>query len=161
MIGSYGDTLLNWLNTYTFPTEAKFKDKSFADMTAKMFFRQILSQGTTTANVFATTFATSVDAFFEESERYNTRMISGKVLQDRNLPDSLKDESAEESILLSEQLLKNGTTAAVSSTLSFPASPPLPLPNSSSSPENSISATLTRACICTRISTRYRAKSTG
>lgn len=106
MIGSFGETLLDWLNTYTFPTESKFKDKAFADEVAQEFFRQILSQGTTTANVFSTTFATSVDAFFEESERYDTRMISGKVLQDRNLPDSLKDPSAEESIVLSEELLK-------------------------------------------------------
>lgn len=106
MIGSFGDTLLEWLNDYTFPTEAKFKDKAFADEVAKVFFKQILQQGTTTANVFSTTFATSVDAFFEESERYNTRMITGKVLQDRNLPDTLKDTSAEESIIVAEQLLK-------------------------------------------------------
>lgn len=106
MIGSFGDTLLQWLNEYTFPTEAKYKDKVFADEVAKMFFKQILQQGTTTANVFSTTFATSVDAFFEESERYNTRMITGKVFQDRNLPDSLKDESAEESVEIAESLLK-------------------------------------------------------
>ncbi len=106
MIGSFGDTLLQWLNQYTFPTEAKFKDKKFADDVAKVFFRQVLEQGTTTANVFSTAFAESVDAFFEESERYNTRMISGKVLMDRNVPDAVKDESAEESILVSEQLLK-------------------------------------------------------
>ena len=105
MVGSYGDTLLNWLNSYTFPTEAKFSDRRFADEVAKMFFRHILSQGTTTANIFATTFGPSVDAIFEESERYNTRIISGKVLQDRNLPDNLKDKSAEESILISEKLL--------------------------------------------------------
>ncbi len=106
MIGSSGGTLLQWLNRYTFPTEVKFKDKKFADEVAREFFQQLLEQGTTTANVFSTTFATSVDAFFEESERYDTRMISGKVLQDRNLPDSLKDESAEESIIVAEQLLK-------------------------------------------------------
>lgn len=106
MIGSYGDTLLEWLNRYTFPTESKFADKAFAEEVARIFFRQILSQGTTTANVFSTTFAASVDAFFEESERYNTRMISGKVLQNRNLPSSLKDSSAEESVRLSEALLK-------------------------------------------------------
>ena len=106
MIGSFGDTLLNWLNQYTFPTEAKFKDKKFADEVAKIFFRQLLEQGTTTANVFSTAFAESVDAFFEESERYNTRMISGKVLMDRNVPDAVKDESPEESILVSERLLK-------------------------------------------------------
>ena len=106
MIGSFGDTLLEWLNEYTFPTESKFKDKAFADNVAHIFFRQLLEQGTTTANVFATTFETSVDAFFEESERYNTRMISGKVLQDRNLPDSLKDPDTEESIVIAEKLLK-------------------------------------------------------
>lgn len=106
MIGSFGDTLLNWLDRYAFPTEAKFRDKAFADEVAHEFMKQLLEQGTTTANVFSTTFATSVDALFEESERYDTRMITGKVLQDRNLPDSLKDESAEESILESERLLK-------------------------------------------------------
>lgn len=106
MIGSFGDTLLQWLNEYTFPTEAKYKEKVFADEVAKMFFKQVLQQGTTTANVFSTTFATSVDAFFEESERYNTRMITGKVFQDRNLPDYLKDESAEESASIAESLLK-------------------------------------------------------
>lgn len=106
MIGSFGDTLLQWLNEYTFPTEIKYKNKDFADMVAKMFFRQVLQQGTTTANVFSTTFATSVDAFFEESQRYNTRMITGKVLQDRNLPDELKDPDTEESIAISEQLIK-------------------------------------------------------
>lgn len=106
MLGSFGRTLLEWLNQYTFPTESKFKNKRFADEVARIFFRQLLEQGTTTANVFSTTFAESVDAFFEESERYNTRMITGKVLQDRNLPDYLKDISAEESVRVSETLLK-------------------------------------------------------
>lgn len=106
MIGSFGDTLLEWLNRYTFPTESKFKDKAFADEVAREFFRQILEQGTTTANVFSTTFAESVDALFEESERYDARTITGKVLQDRNLPDSLKDPDTKESIIIAEELLK-------------------------------------------------------
>lgn len=106
MIGSYGDTLLRWLNQYTFPMESRFFDKDFAEEVAREFMKQLLAQGTTTANVFSTTFAESVDAIFEESERYNTRMITGKVLQDRNLPDSLRDSSAEESVALSEELLK-------------------------------------------------------
>lgn len=105
MIGSYGDTLLHWLNQYTFPTEARFYDKEYADTAAKMALRQMLSHGTTTANVFSTTFATSVDAFFEESERFGTRMITGKVLQDRNLPDNLRDRSTEESIEISRRLM--------------------------------------------------------
>lgn len=106
MIGSYGDSLLSWLNQYTFPTESKFDKKDFADEVARMFFHEILRQGTTTANVFSTTFATSVDAVFEESERYNARTITGKVLQDRNLPDSLRDHDTEESVVLAEELLR-------------------------------------------------------
>lgn len=106
MIGSPGDTLLNWLNRYTFPTESRFRDKSFADETARIFFRQLLMNGTTTANIFATTFGESVDAIFEEAERYNALTICGKVLQDRNLPDNLKDKSAEHSIEESERLLE-------------------------------------------------------
>ncbi|MBJ2185806.1 guanine deaminase [Paramuribaculum intestinale] len=105
MIGSYGETLLDWLERYAYPTESRMADKQSADETAREFFRQTLSQGTTTANVFATTYATSVNAFFEESERYNTRMICGKVLQDRNLPEALKDPSAEESIAVAGELL--------------------------------------------------------
>ncbi len=105
MIGSFGDTLLKWLNQYTFPTEARFRSKEFADSVARLFFTQILRQGTTTANVFSTTFASSVDALFEESERYNTRIITGKVLQDRNLPESLRDHSAEGSISIASELL--------------------------------------------------------
>lgn len=106
MIGSFGDTLLKWLNQYTFPTEIRFSDKSFAESVASQFFTQILSQGTTTANVFSTTYQSSVDALFEESERYNTRVITGKVLQDRNLPDALRDKSAEQSVQLASDLLE-------------------------------------------------------
>ncbi len=106
MIGSFGDTLLQWLNQYTFPTEARFRSKEFAESVAKLFMCQILKQGTTTANVFSTTFASSVNALFEESERYNTCLITGKVLQDRNLPESLRDTSAEGSVAIASELLE-------------------------------------------------------
>jgi len=105
MIGSYGDTLLKWLNQYVFPVEARYRDKEYAREVAEMFFRQMLSHGTTTANVFATTFAESVDALFEVSERYNARTITGKVLQDRNLPEALRDSDAERSVEVAEELL--------------------------------------------------------
>ena len=105
MVGSYGDTLLQWLNKYTFPTEMKFSDKGFADEVADIFLKQLLRQGTTTANVFATTYPASVDAFFEASQRFGTRMICGKVLMDRNVPEGLRDRDAAESVALSEELL--------------------------------------------------------
>jgi guanine deaminase len=46
-----------------------------------------------------------VDAFFTESERFNTRMVAGKVLMDRNAPDNLRD-TAQRSYDESEALIK-------------------------------------------------------
>ena len=156
MIGSFGDTLLNWLNQYTFPTESKFKDKKFADEVAREFFKQLLEQGTTTANVFATTFETSVDAFFEESERYDTRMISGKVLQDRNLPDSLKDPDTDQSIVIAEKLLKKWHHRGRQLYAILP-----PHRDSYNSPASYTNATSTRVCICIPISMKFRVRLTG
>ena len=91
MIGAYGEQLLAWLSKYTFVTEAQFVDKAHADAIAKLFFRELLRCGTTTAAVYCTVHPQSVDAFFEESERYGTLMVAGKVLMDRNAPDKLLD----------------------------------------------------------------------
>lgn len=91
MIAAFGEQLLDWLNQYTFPTEAKFKDPEFARMVAKVFLKETLKAGTTTSVVYGTVFPQSVDEFFKESERLNTRMIAGKVMMDRNAPDEILD----------------------------------------------------------------------
>ena len=91
IIGSYGEQLLEWLDTYTFPTEAQFGDKDFALPRAQFFLDQLLQNGTTTALVFGTVHPESVDAFFERAEKMNLRMICGKVMMDRNAPDNLTD----------------------------------------------------------------------
>ncbi len=91
MIGSYGEQLLDWLNTYTFPCERQFADKDHADKVAKLFIQELLRNGTTTALVFGSVHPESVNAFFEEAERLDLRMIAGKVMMDRNAPDYLTD----------------------------------------------------------------------
>lgn len=91
MIASYGEQLLAWLEKYTFPAELQFADRAHAERVAKLFFREILGAGTTTAMVYCTVHPGSVEAFFSESERFNTRMIAGKVLMDRNAPAALLD----------------------------------------------------------------------
>ena len=91
MIAAFGEQLLDWLNQYTFPTEAKFKDRKFAKEVAQIFLRETLKAGTTTSVVYGTVFPQSVDEFFKESERLNTRMIAGKVLMDRNAPEEILD----------------------------------------------------------------------
>ena len=82
IIGAYGKQLIDWLNKYTFVAEQNFRDKSHATKAAKVFLRECLRVGTTTAATFCTVHPDSVDAFFEISEQLNMRNIAGKVLMD-------------------------------------------------------------------------------
>lgn len=91
MIAAYGEQLLQWLETYTFPTERQFADKAHAREVAEFFLDELLRNGTTTALVFGTVHPESVDAFFEAAEDRNLRMIAGKVLMDRHCPSYLQD----------------------------------------------------------------------
>jgi len=111
MIAAYGEQLLSWLNKYTFPVEGKFKNKDYAQKIASIFLDELIKNGTTTALVFAAVFPESVDAFFEEASRRNMRMISGKVMMDRNAPSFLVDtpeSSYQESKRLIQKWHKNG-----------------------------------------------------
>ncbi len=89
MIAAFGEQLLDWLNNYTFVTEANFGDAKIADDTSKFFLNQLLANGTTSALVFSTSHPQSVESFFNESCRLNTRMITGNVLMDQNAPEHL------------------------------------------------------------------------
>ncbi|MGH6895103.1 MAG: guanine deaminase [Geminicoccaceae bacterium] len=91
VIASYGAQLLEWLNKYTFVEEQKFGDPAHAGRIARFFLDELLRNGTTTAVVYCTVHPESVEAFFAESERRNTRMVAGKVLMDRNAPAPLTD----------------------------------------------------------------------
>ena len=91
MVGAYGEQLLEWLNTYTFPTELQFKDKAYADKIAQFFVQELLKNGTTTALVFCSVHAESVDALFEAAEQHHMRLIAGKVMMDRHAPEDLCD----------------------------------------------------------------------
>ena len=95
MVAAYGEQLLEWLNTYTFPTERKYKNFAYARKQAKFFLDQLVRNGTTTALVFAAVFPESVDALFTEASKREMRLIGGKVMMDRNAPDYLLDTAAD------------------------------------------------------------------
>lgn len=94
VIASHGARLLDWLDGYTYPAELRFGDADHAQRVAALFLDTLLANGTTTALVFATVHPQSVDAFFIEAQVRNLRMISGKVLMDRNAPEGLLDTAA-------------------------------------------------------------------
>ena len=91
IIGAYGAQLLDWLETYTYPVEAAFGDPAYARDTAHFFIRELLRNGATSALVFATSHADSVDAIFEAALEKNMRLYSGKVLMDCNADKALCD----------------------------------------------------------------------
>jgi len=91
VIASWGAKLLDWLNTYTFPEEAKYCDSAHANAMAIRFHDELLRHGTTTAVAYCSVHPQSVDAYFAEAERRGMRMIGGKVLMDRNAPDRVLD----------------------------------------------------------------------
>ena len=91
IIGAYGKQLIDWLNRYTFPAEQQFADIDHARNVSRLFLDECLRVGTTTAMVYGTVHAHSVDVFFEEAARRGLRMIAGKVMMDRNAPEALLD----------------------------------------------------------------------
>ena len=91
IIGAQGHQLLEWLTDYSYVAEQSFADAAVARDTARVFCDELLRNGTTTAMVFCSVHAGSVDALFAEAERRNLRVIAGKVLMDRNAPPALTD----------------------------------------------------------------------
>lgn len=91
MIASWGKRLIDWLNTYTFPEEAKFGDLSYASEIAGRTLDLALAHGTTTLTSFCTVHPTSVDAFFTAAAARHMAVIGGKTCMDRNAPENLRD----------------------------------------------------------------------
>ncbi len=93
MIAAYGEQLLEWLEKYTFPTEAKFQNPDHARQIAAFCLDELLRNGTTTAVILPTIFPESVQILFEEAERRRMRVIAGQVLMSRNAPSYLVNDA--------------------------------------------------------------------
>lgn len=92
VIASWGTQLLDWLQTYTFPAEARLADGAEAARCASGFLDALLAHGTTAAAVFATVHAGSADALFDAARARGMRVLTGKVLMDRHAPPDLRDD---------------------------------------------------------------------
>jgi guanine deaminase len=91
IIASPAPGLLPWLETYTFPEEQCFADGVWAAQVASFFLDTLLSHGTTTAMVWSTVHQVSAEALFQAAAHRDMRLITGKVLMDRNCPPALRD----------------------------------------------------------------------
>ena len=105
VIGAPAEGLLPWLENYTFPHEARFRDPVYARGVADFFFDELQRHGVTTALTFSTSHPASVDAAFDAARERGLRFITGKVLQDRHSPDGVRDET-EQSLVDTEALIQ-------------------------------------------------------
>ncbi|WCT73719.1 guanine deaminase [Sphingomonas naphthae] len=93
-IAAHGHQLLDWLDRHIFPAELAFANRAHADGVADFFLGELLRNGTTAALVFATVHRQSVEALFDAALARDMRIVSGKVLMDRDAPDGLRDTVA-------------------------------------------------------------------
>ncbi|MFV0384521.1 guanine deaminase [Paracoccus sp. (in: a-proteobacteria)] len=91
VIASWGAQLLDWLNTYTFPEEARFGDPAHAARMAELFLDQVTAHGTTTGVVFCSVHPESAEALFAAAGARDMALIAGKVMMDRNAPPEVLD----------------------------------------------------------------------
>jgi guanine deaminase len=94
IIASPAPGLLQWLERHTFPAEARYADPAVAAEGAAFFLDELARHGTTSASVYGTVHAASVEALFAEADKRNVRLIAGKCLMDRHAPEPLRDSAA-------------------------------------------------------------------
>ena len=105
IVGSAAPGLLQWLEKYTFPEELRFADADYAQQVAGEFLDELAANGTTSALVFPTVHARSVEEFFAAARTKGMRMSAGKVLMNRHAPAGLCDGDGH-GIAESEQLIE-------------------------------------------------------
>ncbi len=91
VIGAGGMPLLDWLAGHTFPAEERYADAAVARAAARIYLRENLRNGITTAAVFCTVHPASADVLFDEAQALGMRLVAGKVLMDREAPEALLD----------------------------------------------------------------------
>ncbi|CCC06812.1 hypothetical protein SMACR_00842 [Sordaria macrospora] len=98
-VGIFGkSTLLDWLETYTFPLEASLSDPAKAQTVYNRVIRKTLSHGTTCAAYYATKDVTTTNLLADLCLRAGQRALVGRVCMDQLSPDYYRDASAADSV---------------------------------------------------------------
>ena len=98
--------LIDWLNTYTFPTEAHFADPQLARDVYRNLARELIANGTTRVVMFSSLHREATQVLMEELEKAGVTGYVGKVNMDRNGGENYQEtteESMEETLRWLEQ----------------------------------------------------------
>ena len=90
--------LLEWLNTHTFPEEAKYSNEVYAKRAYTMYVEELKKSDVTRAVIFATMHVDGTKILMELLEKSGLSAYVGKVNMDRNGGKDLEEKSAEKSL---------------------------------------------------------------
>ena len=99
--------LSDWLNTYAFKEEGKYKDLEYAKKQYSKFVDDVKNSATTRLSIFATLHKDSTIMLMDLLENAGVKAYVGKVNMDRNSPEFLSEdtiESKEDTIEWLEQI---------------------------------------------------------
>jgi guanine deaminase len=96
--------LMPWLETYTFPEEAKYKDTDYAKKVYAELIKELWKKGTTRSVIFATIHKEATIMLMDMLSKAGLSAFVGKVNMDRNAPENII-QSTEESLRETEELI--------------------------------------------------------
>lgn len=89
--------LLDWLNTYAFPQEARYENLEFARSAYSIFAEEMKKSPNTRACIFGTLHVPATELLMELMDKTGLKTMIGKVNMDRNGSPILQETSAEAS----------------------------------------------------------------
>ena len=87
--------LLDWLDTYAFPAEARYVDPAYAREKYRVLAHDLIQNGTTRVAMFSSLHTDSTLILMEELEKAGVTGYVGKVNMDRNAPPYLSETTEE------------------------------------------------------------------
>lgn len=85
--------LLDWLNAYTYPEEARFADTEYAKRVYEAFAQDLVNGGTTRVALYSSIHTEASVELAKSFEKRHITGFAGKVNMDRNCPEALREET--------------------------------------------------------------------
>ena len=104
MLAAPAQDLLEWLERFAFPEEARYADEDHAAAAAERFLDKLVSHGTTSALVFSSVHGQAADCLFRAAQRRGLCLATGATMMDCNAPPTVT-QSAETSARESAELI--------------------------------------------------------
>lgn len=98
MLAAPAADLLEWLQRYTYPEEARYADADYANISAEIFLNRLFANGTTSALAFCSSHKICAEALFKAAAKHNMALTTGKTMMDRGAIAAVEDTAEQSAI---------------------------------------------------------------